>query len=231
MSKANSVQSRFQKHAASSMQCVEMIFLEMLRAVHNVTDDEESLIKQIGQRLGDDIAVLTQELIPDLRRYFPSHETPKKLDTKQYRIKLREAVSKWVSFVVEYLSKKCLILFIDDMQWGDDNSIQMLREFFHLADTPIFFFFAARYNEAKNSSASSFISNISTSSSIRKIFLNPLNVYDVSKIIGEMLSSDPTDIKDLSELVFLKTKGNPYFVTQVRTLYLREVVKLTQVTT
>ena len=44
------------------------------------------------------------------------------------------------------------------------------------------------------------------------IHLNPLKITDLRDLISDTLSSTPTHVEPLADLVYEKTKGNPFFV-------------------
>jgi protein kinase len=107
-----------------------------------------------------------------------------------------------------------LVIFLDDMQWADLASLELLRLLMEEGNAGFMLFVGAfRENEVgpahplrvtlgqieKNGSAVSTIS------------LAPLAERDVNALIADTLGCPPERASPLSSLVYQKTRGNPFF--------------------
>ena len=108
-------------------------------------------------------------------------------------------------------------LFLDDLQWADDSAFDVIHTF--LSDTMgscIFFVGTYRDNEVQVGHAifdlmeKLEISNVPTT----KVSLTGLDQEDLNKMISDALCLYPRICKSLSDIVFQKTKGNPFFVLE-----------------
>ena len=108
-----------------------------------------------------------------------------------------------------------LQLFLDDLQWADDTALDVIHTF--LSDTMgccMFFVGTYRDNEVQIGHAvfdlmeNLEISNVPTN----KVTLTGLDQENLNEIISDALCLYPRICKTLSDIVFQKTKGNPFFV-------------------
>ncbi len=110
-----------------------------------------------------------------------------------------------------------LQLYLDDLQWADDTALDMIRTF--LSDTMgscMFFVGTYRDNEIQVGHAvfdlmeNLEISNVPTN----KVSLTGLDQEDLNTMISDALCLYPRICKSLSDVVFQKTKGSPFFVLE-----------------
>lgn len=116
-----------------------------------------------------------------------------------------------------------LVLFLDDLQWADSASLRLLVD---LATNPTAHYFqvigAYRDNEVSPSHPA-----ILAIEDIRRagipvvdIVLGPLKLDDINRLVADTLHREYQEAWPLSQLIFHKTGGNPFFMTQfLTTLY------------
>lgn len=110
-----------------------------------------------------------------------------------------------------------LTLFLDDLQWADLPSLQLLSRF--LTDTSMGHFLcvgAYRDNEVGPSHPL-----VLTIAELRKqgadvegISLPPLQRGDVNQLIADACEREPAAVASLTDLAMAKTGGNPFFLSQ-----------------
>ncbi|MEN5139947.1 trifunctional serine/threonine-protein kinase/ATP-binding protein/sensor histidine kinase [Pseudomonas juntendi] len=101
-----------------------------------------------------------------------------------------------------------LVLFLDDMQWVDDASRQLLAQLLaNMPDNLLLIF--ARHNDGN--------APLAVPTSVRSTTLNlrPLAVGAVAELIVERYHVDPGPAWQLAEQVHDKTAGNPFFIHQI----------------
>ncbi|MCT7981981.1 AAA family ATPase [Laspinema sp. A4] len=111
-----------------------------------------------------------------------------------------------------------LVLFIDDWQWADTASLNLLKELMSHSDQEYFLVIGAyRDNEVNLGHPLRLtLDDIeSTGTRINSIVLEPLTGEAIAQLIGDTLQSDPDPVQPLAELVLEKTNGNPFFVNQL----------------
>jgi predicted ATPase len=106
-----------------------------------------------------------------------------------------------------------LAIFIDDLQWIDAASLKLLKVIETDFDQPgLFVIGAYRDNEVDNSHPlMDFISKREEKSmQLRLMKINDLNEQHLEDFLSDTLKTD-RGIKELEEIIFEKTHGNPFF--------------------
>ncbi|MBA2656003.1 MAG: AAA family ATPase [Tatlockia sp.] len=107
-----------------------------------------------------------------------------------------------------------LVLFIDDLQWADFSSLNIISSVIAEKDkTSILIIGAYRHNEvADDHYLMGFIEEIKhRQCKITQLDLKPLNLENVEALIADTLYCQSPE---LAEISFKKTGGNPFFLTQ-----------------
>ncbi|MDY6936464.1 MAG: AAA family ATPase [Cyanobacteriota bacterium] len=110
-----------------------------------------------------------------------------------------------------------LTIFLDDLQWSDSASLDLLKLLMDGSGTRYLLVLGAyRDNEVYPAhplmlSARELKKNRAV---ISTIFLEPLAVGDINCLIAQTLSCGEELARPLTELVYRKTQGNPFFTTQ-----------------
>jgi predicted ATPase/signal transduction histidine kinase/CheY-like chemotaxis protein len=107
-----------------------------------------------------------------------------------------------------------LILFIDDLQWADSASLNLLTHL--MTDAKIHHLFiigAYRDNEVNSTHPLMRTVNALQKASVRinTIVLQNLSQNDVDRLIAESLNCDIVLTQELTQLVYEKTQGNAFF--------------------
>ncbi|MEA5552793.1 AAA family ATPase [Anabaena cylindrica UHCC 0172] len=127
-----------------------------------------------------------------------------------------------------------LVLFLDDLQWADLASLKLIQ----LLSTDIeiqnlLIIGAYRDNEVDSThSLTLTLQEIEkTDVIIRTINCQPLKITDIYQLIIDTFKCELERAKPLAELIFNKTGGNPFFLTQVLKFIYQENILLFDFTT
>lgn len=116
-----------------------------------------------------------------------------------------------------------LVLFLDDVQWADLATLNLLERFLGDGQIENLLFIAAyRDNEVTTGHPLSLtIAQLQQKGvNLEQITLVPLPVEQIEQLIAEALHREPLAVTGLAELVLHKTGGNPFFINQfLKTLY------------
>ncbi|MCY1059739.1 AAA family ATPase [Nannocystis sp. SCPEA4] len=118
-----------------------------------------------------------------------------------------------------------LVLFLDDLQWLDAGTLALLAD---LATHPdvhhLLLVGAYRDNEVdRNHPLTRSLEAIRQAGGmVREIVLTPLALEDVERLVADALHGPPERARPLSQLVFEKTGGNPFFTIQFLTTLAEE---------
>ncbi|WP_341738515.1 AAA family ATPase [Microcoleus sp. CAWBG640] len=117
-----------------------------------------------------------------------------------------------------------LVIFLDDLQWADSASLKLIELLITDSDSKYLLIIGA-YRDNEVSPTHPLIQTIEKIAEIPQlgiqpivsnIILDPLGLSHVQELIADTLDCQITQkIKLLAELLFNKTQGNPFFLTQL----------------
>jgi PAS domain S-box-containing protein len=110
-----------------------------------------------------------------------------------------------------------LVLFLDDLQWADTATLELLELLITKEEIPYLLLVGAfRSNEVEASqSLRRTLDAISAArGGLRELKLAALTFQDVGRLVADALHMDPGSVESLTDLVFQKTQGNPFFAGQ-----------------
>jgi len=110
------------------------------------------------------------------------------------------------------------VLFIDDLQWLDVATLEIVVDLVVRRDVPNMLLIGAYRSDGVNSNHA-LISQLSTIRAagvpIEEIALQPLTKSDIASLFAKTLACRRARAQPLANLVHAKTGGNPFFVTQL----------------
>jgi serine/threonine protein kinase len=113
-----------------------------------------------------------------------------------------------------------LVLFLDDLQWADSASLKLIQMLIGDCESQYLLIIGA-YRDNEVSLTHPLIQTLEkiqkNQATINNITLKSLQLNHVEQLIAETFNESPltSRIKSLSELLFNKTQGNPFFLTQL----------------
>jgi predicted ATPase/signal transduction histidine kinase/CheY-like chemotaxis protein/tRNA A-37 threonylcarbamoyl transferase component Bud32 len=122
-----------------------------------------------------------------------------------------------------------LVVFLDDLQWADSASLKLIEVMVTDSDSKYLLIIGA-YRDNEVSPTHPLIQTIEKIAEIQQlgiqpivsnIIIDPLGLSHVEELIADTLDGQITQkIQLLAELLFNKTQGNPFFLTQLfRAIY------------
>ncbi len=120
-----------------------------------------------------------------------------------------------------------LVIFLDDLQWADSASLKLMELL--MIDTEYLFLIGAYRNNEVNPAHSLMLTLNEihrNQATISTITLTPLQQDDLNHLVTDTLNCNISFTHPLTELIYQKTNGNPFFSTQfMRSLYEDELIK------
>jgi len=111
-----------------------------------------------------------------------------------------------------------LVVFLDDLQWADNSSLQLLESLLGTSRTEYLYVITA-YRDNEVWPGHPFllaVDNLRTAGTpIHEIVLAPLALADAGSLIASTLRRTPGETQPLTELLHDKTGGNPFFLIQL----------------
>ncbi|DAB38776.1 MAG: hypothetical protein A2023_02275 [Sulfuricurvum sp. GWF2_44_89] len=109
-----------------------------------------------------------------------------------------------------------LVIFMDDLQWADSASLDLIQKAILQMDIPnLHFIFSYRTDEIESNPVSlEFVQKVREQCSDEVYFfdLSPLMTKDMKTMFKEMLGEGRSDVESLAELIHKKTDGNPFYI-------------------
>lgn len=121
-----------------------------------------------------------------------------------------------------------LVIFLDDLQWVDPATLNLIQLMVADTDTQYLLLIGAYRNNEVTSNHPLMIAvdDLQKEGSvINFIYLANLELEDISNLIVDTLHSDARSVESLAQLVQRKTNGNPFFVNQfLKTLHSENLI-------
>ncbi len=111
-----------------------------------------------------------------------------------------------------------LVLFLDDLQWADLASLKLIQELVTDLDSRYFLLIGA-YRDNEVNSTHPLVQTIEKiqqmGAAVHNIILPCLELSSVMQLVRDTLGNETEKLNSLAELIFSKTGGNPFFITQL----------------
>lgn len=195
------------------------------KALDTIIDALASYLKSLpesksGVLIPDDVGLLVQ-LFPVLQRVkviadVPQHRL-KNIDEQQVRVRGFAALRE---LLLRIGDRTPVVLFVDDLQWGDTDSANALFEVLRPPEPPVVLFVGSyRSDEAKDSRFLSAWNELPQRHGVQlhvtNVTVSPLSVEDCTTMIISSLGNDTEDIRTRAAQFAKETAGNPLLLTEL----------------
>lgn len=181
---------------------------------------------RLSEALGANAGVVTA-ILPHLKLILGEVPEVQELDGKELKHRFHLTFHNFIRACC--VPGRPLVIFLDDLQWADSASRSLLQTFLSENEaTSLLVVGAYRDNQvqAGHPILQLFRDLEETKLAIDKIFLTRLNQTDIKNLLVDSFRAKPTDCESLAQLVFSKTEGNPFFVTQfLKNLHERHLLR------
>jgi predicted ATPase/signal transduction histidine kinase len=184
--------------------------------IRQILTTDEGRLEHWRQRLGQALAGRGQvllEVVPELERLVGPQPPVPPLGPSDAQARFNQVFQAFIR--VFCAAEHPLVFFLDDLQWADHASLQLLElmltdpEFHHLLVIG-----ACRDNEVDD--AHPFILLLRRLEKARAplhlMVLRPLELGALTEFLADTFKSDHATLQPLAELLRRKTEGNPFFV-------------------
>ena len=190
-------------------------FQSLVRPLLSKSDAELSRWRnEIMAALGPNGRLMT-DLIPELTLVIGEQPPVPELEAQQAQRRFQLVFRRFLSVFTK--AEHPLALFLDDLQWLDAATLDLLEDLLTQADVRRLLLVGA-YRDNEVDAAHPLMRKLtairSSGAKVSEIKLGPLNPGHVGQLIADALGCATTSAAPLSELVHAKTSGNPFFVLQ-----------------
>ena len=188
-------------------------FRDLMGQLLSESDEELQRWKtNILEAVGDNGQVLI-DVIPELENIIGQQPPATELSGSAAQNRFNLLLPK---FVKVFASKEHpLVMFLDDLQWSDSASLNLLKLL--MQDTEYLLVLGA-YRDNEVSPVHPFILTVEeivkNQATVNTITLQALSEQNLNRLIADTLNCELDIAYPLTQLVYLKTQGNPFFATQ-----------------
>ncbi len=197
-------------------------FLALVQAFRDLmgqllSESDEQLGKwqtKILQALGDNGQVII-EVIPELAKIIGQQQPATELSGTAAQNRFNLLFQNFIKVFTK--PEHPLVVFLDDLQWADSASLQLMQLLMSESETGYLLVIGA-YRDNEVSPAHPLILTldavVKAGATVNTITLEPLSLESLNDLVADTLNCVPALAKPLTDLVAQKTQGNPFFATQ-----------------
>ncbi|MBW4601397.1 MAG: AAA family ATPase [Calothrix sp. FI2-JRJ7] len=209
---------------ASLIQAFQSLMRQLL--VENATQ-LKSWKEKLSRALGNNGQVII-DVIPELELIIGVQPPVVELGAMERQNRFNQV---FCTFVGVFTQKEHpLVIFLDDLQWADIASLKLMQRLITDNNSQYLLLIAA-YRDNEVSPTHPFIQTVEeiqkTDTTINRITLENLNISQVQQLVNDTFNiTDNSITQGLASLLFNKTLGNPFFLTQlIKTIYQEKLIK------
>ena len=158
------------------------------------------------------------QLLPELLDRYPDLPAPFASDVDLTRFRIFEAVTRLGESLAD---RRKLILFIDDVQWADDASLDLLHYLtrrWHEQNIPIFVLLTIRQeNINTDTRLQEWLNRLDRDSALSRLSLDHLSPTSLTLLVSQLASKPVPDesIHRFSQWLYDETQGQPFFMSEM----------------
>jgi PAS domain S-box-containing protein len=186
--------------------------------VHHLLSKPEGELEQwrgeLRQALEPDAAAIV-EIVPELKFIIGEPPAVAALSPSETKARLERALSRLIGVFAR--PEHPLALFLDDLQWLDGATLDLLE---HVLAQPGLqhLLLVGAYRDSEVDAAHPLMRRLERvrkgGAAVQEIALGPLHQEDLTQLIADALHCEPQRAVSLAQLVHRKTGGNPFFANQ-----------------
>ncbi|HEX7571484.1 MAG TPA: SpoIIE family protein phosphatase [Bacteroidota bacterium] len=194
-------------------------FRDLVRQILAGTDEQLGEWKtRLLAPLGNNGRVIV-DVLPELELVIGPQPPVQELPSTEAQNRIHSVMCSFVRAVAR--KEHPLVLFLDDLQWADSASLDLMRLLMgESRDMHLLFLGAFRFPETVDELDRAIVEMERSGCTVHRVVLLPLDGDTTNKLIADSLHCDPAESAPLSALVHEKTDGNPFFVNEfLKSLY------------
>ncbi len=197
---------------AALTQAFESLMQQLLtKSSEDLATWKEKLLSKLGQN-----GAIIIEVVPSLELIIGSQPTVPPLGPTESQNRFTRLFKEFLNVFAQ--AQHPLVLFLDDLQWSDLASLKLLQELVTDSDIRYFLVVGAYRDNEVNLTHPLFqtVEKIEQyGAAVHQIILPSLELSSVTELLQDTFGQTTENLKLLAELIFNKTGGNPFFITQL----------------
>jgi PAS domain S-box-containing protein len=179
---------------------------------------DEAELSQWRERLREALepnGLLMLELVPELKYIIGDQPPVPALPPQDAQARFQLVFRRFIGVFAR--PEHPLALFLDDLQWLDAATLDLLEDLLAQSDLRHLLLIGA-YRDNEVSATHPLIRKLSVirqaGAALLDIVLAPLNHNNLRQLLADSLRREPDDVAPLAEMIHEKTTGNPFFAIQ-----------------
>ncbi len=174
------------------------------------------VVRSVFRKEGrESIAEIPQAFLIELTKIIPElSDELVELDKSIFmldKFRLYEGIRRFLELQA---SNSPLIVCLDNIHWADDSSLELFHYLVRaMRESPVFFFFIYRIEEAKSESFRRVMQSMDREKLYDWIELEPLEPFEVAQMLSLMVDISPSP--KLNAFIYRETGGNPFFIEEL----------------
>ncbi|MEG4970352.1 AAA family ATPase [Microcoleus sp. B6-A1] len=207
-------------------QALVAAFQELVRQLLTETQAQlEQWQEKIRGALGSNGQIII-DVIPEVELIIGKQNPVPELPPTEARNRFNLAFQNFIQVFCQ--KEHPLVLFLDDLQWTDSATLQLIQLIMTDFTTQYLFVIGA-YRDNEVSATHPTMLTLSEMEKqgvvINHLSLSPLNLNQVNEFIADTLKTECVPTQRLAELVWQKTQGNPFFIKEFfKSLYTEQLL-------
>ena len=184
--------------------------------INRIMKEEKTVCEEISKRcieaLGGQAGILLP-LIPNLEKFLGKQKEVAKVDPKHAESRMYYELEKFLKTLTA--QERPLIFFVDDIQWADDASMDMINNILNMGLVNTLFICAYRKNEIEQQfQFKKIIERWEQRKNTEVLYLKCLEKNYIEQFVADSLRMKCSDVKELACVIQEKTHGNIFFTRQ-----------------
>ena len=190
----------------------------------------EHMKNELMKALGSDADMIVS-ISSYTSKLFETNNRANRYDHKKQKYRLKRAIIQFLSVISESLFP--LVIFIDDLQWADLLSLEIIEAIMKEHELlNLLLMLACRDREEKNREKEKSLTLIFSFIDERNhIKLQPLTGPDLEEYLKLIFGSGMTNIDYLVRILYGLTMGNPFYIKEILDIFIKENILVYSVKT
>ncbi|MBD2451685.1 AAA family ATPase [Nostoc sp. FACHB-152] len=207
---------------ASLIQAFKSLIEQLLtESVAQIQAWKEKLLTALGEN-----GQIIIDVIPEVELIIGTQPPVTKLGAAESQNRFNRVFGEFIS--VFTTQDHPLVIFLDDLQWADSASLNLIELLMTDRGQRQYLLLIGAYRDNEVSPTHPLMMSLkkiqTAEAVVNNIVLSPLEFIDVEALVSDTLN-DTEHTKPLAELLFHKTGGNPFFLTQLlKTLHQEDLL-------
>ncbi|NLD47246.1 MAG: AAA family ATPase [Clostridiaceae bacterium] len=193
----------------------ELLKQLMMQSQNNLDNWKRHLLEALG---GNGQIII--DLIPELEQLIGSQPQVAELNPLEAKNRFLLTLREFIKVFAR--PEHPLVVFLDDLQWSDTATLDLIKYIMNSGDLKHILFIGAYRDSEIRAGHPLFLMmeeqkncQQGTGKSYNHIFLKPLEFSAVNQLIADTFHRKPDTTEPLSNIIFQKTKGNPFFISRM----------------